>query len=254
MFVIAGSIFMLVRMACMKSWTDFDFAARKEKKKSSDGPYLFTEFKEDGVLSAADHLYQRLRLSSFWFVTSSHIVLGAILVTLVSGIALYATGGRGTNPELPEKWIWFEIASRVGIVVLVLFLVQILVPLYQYLLRLHVSCSARADALLLCALRPDQLASGDEDIEKLAEAVVEKAMNRAGMNARCDEIIEGRLRLASALKLMHDEKLNLALLKKATAALTLEKIPFGKPPRSPMRDVTELLKAVQQKEPGKSHE
>lgn len=58
------------------------------------------------------------------------------------------------------------IATRVGLIVLLLFLVRILVPLYRYSIRLASYYDARADALELTCLRNSE--GDDELFEKLA--------------------------------------------------------------------------------------
>ena len=48
------------------------------------------------------------------------------------------------------------VTTRVGIIVLLLFLVQILVPLYRYNMRLAAFYDARADAITLVENRPSE--------------------------------------------------------------------------------------------------
>jgi len=160
--ILAGSpIFLLIQGAAYRAWKDFDFAKAREPTQSEvetakEPPtrfeYAYSEFADNSdakAVKASNITYQRLRFSAFWYLSSSHIVMGAIVLTLVIGVSVYASTEKTPNPEATPASAATVIASRVGIIVLILFLVQILVPLYQYLLRMQAGANARADAMLL---------------------------------------------------------------------------------------------------------
>ena len=71
-FVVGISVFKLIAIASQKAWNDFSFSAD-----DSNGRYAYKTI--HGTEATADQLYQRFRFGSFWYITSSHIVLAAII-------------------------------------------------------------------------------------------------------------------------------------------------------------------------------
>jgi hypothetical protein len=144
--------------------------------------------KDEDVRYVADNLRKRSLAAQ---VTSIGTVL-LILVTLTSGLAVYVNAGAITRLELHPKLggaaqvggtdhaetdlpitsptVVSTIATRVGALALIFFLVQVLVPLFRYSTRLSAFYSSRADAIhLLSAADLAPLAKHAEVLDKVAE-------------------------------------------------------------------------------------
>lgn len=211
-FGFALPVFLLINSVFDKAWHDFDFAAGDDVRNIR----LYNYEKVTDAVQSTNLVFQRFRFSAFWYVTASHVVLASIIIVLGSGIVLYATLALAPPTATADPSIlrvndsvgWLVLATRIGFVLLIVFLAQILVPVYHYLLQMHAAATARADALLM--LRPC--------VDK--KTMVTKDTSDA--------------------------------VARVTEVLTLENVPFGKPPRTPAKDVAEILKAVDagKKQPG----
>jgi hypothetical protein len=130
-------------------------------------------------------------------VTSIGTVM-LILVTLIAGLAVYLNAGEITRFDLQQsklaapplrtgaeppavghveadapftpQAIISTIATRVGALALIFFLVQVLVPLFRYSTRLSAFYSSRADSIhLLSAGKLDPLAKHAKALNQIAE-------------------------------------------------------------------------------------
>jgi hypothetical protein len=170
LLILSTPMLFLIWAIFVKANKDLAFVSKTAEE---TGEYKFREFArnipEYPAYQAVNQAYQRFRVFAYWYTTTSSIVLGAILLTLGAGIILYATadtaGGKNGN-----EW-WGPVASRAGVVILVLFLVQILVPLYQYLLRLSAASTARADAIWLAVEKTTDGKLYPDDVQKMVNVL-----------------------------------------------------------------------------------
>ncbi len=203
-FGFALPVFFLINSAFDKAWHDFDFAAVDGGK--NNRLYKYKDVNRN--VESTNLVFQRFRFSAFWYVTASHVVLASIIIVLGSGIVLYATLALApptatadpSTLRMNDSVGWLVLATRIGFVLLIVFLAQILVPVYHYLLQMHAAATARADAMLMLRPYVDQT---DKDAKAMSDAVA-----------------------------------------RVTEVLTLENVPFGKPPRTPAKDIAEILKAI----------
>jgi hypothetical protein len=168
--ILSTPTFLLISAIFVKANKDLAFVSKTAEE---TGEYKFKEFArtipEYPAYQAVNQAYQRFRVFAYWYTTTSCIVLGAILLTLGAGITLYATADKAAEKNLSE-W-WGPVASRAGVVILVLFLVQILVPLYQYLLRLSAASTARADAIWLAVEKTTDGKLYPDDVQKMVNVL-----------------------------------------------------------------------------------
>ncbi len=112
---------------------------------------------------------KKLRLRAIVFNNLSVLIL--IIAVIVIALSFYQIGHPNTNiysnksPDSLNNYVW--LASQVGSIIVLIFLVQILFRVFKYLVRVGGFYNGKADALELCLLDDGKTYKIDTLLESL---------------------------------------------------------------------------------------